>query len=945
MANPEDKDKLYSVGKTFIWFALAGMILTISLVAMVAQDYTREWKGWQRQFLRLKYEKTQQELKAVQQKIDKQKLEELQRQYADAEKNFKSKKPEYRKLAKEISKLDAEINKVQLEYQTLKQYQDSYKYYVEEYTLHHDGRAKEYEGKLKEIIPKVDSLRIRMEELEKSKEEKQKEVETLKMDEGAVRKEMEKLTAEVDRAKRKLETARINWAKIILDAPMLDFLRPTLQIQQAVLEDLHDDYHFAKVQKVDRCTTCHLGIDQKEFEDIPQPFRTHSKIDLMVGSTSPHPLEKFGCTVCHGGNGHSLTFKDAAHAPQNEKQAKEWEKKYHWHPLEKWAAKMLPLDHAEASCAKCHKGGVHVPQAEKLNEGHQLVQAFGCFGCHKIEGMENLWKVGPGLEHVGTKLEKEWIIKWLQDPKAFRPTTKMPRVFHLSNTSSPKDKEKNDAAIEGITTYLLKHSTPVELSQLRKSGDPKAGEKIFKDKGCLGCHSVENFGVSTFAANLSGMGSKTSPEWIYTWIQNPKHYHSKTRMPILRLTEEEATHVTSYLLTLRNPEFEAQTLPQAKPEVIDEMVLGFMRAKMRKEEAQAELAKMDQDARLHYLGERMISHLGCFACHDIDGFQDAKPIGTEFKNEGAKEIERLDFGYVPIERTRHAWFFQKLKEPRIFDQGKIKDYFEKLKMPDFTFTDEQARALTTYLLSKVEEPIPLQMKRGLNLKEEEVEAGRLLVSKLNCQGCHLLDGKGGQIKEVLADAGAAPPPLEGEGAKVQEAWLYEFLKDPTTIRPWLTLHMPTFGFSHEELTTLIKYFSNLAKQDIFFEDIRPDAQPTPTPEELSAGKKLFETFQCAKCHEPKKGAALGASFLAPDLTLSKTRLKPQWIIDWLKDPQALQPGTMMPTFFPEGQSPAPDVLGGDAQKQIEAIQEYLMQYHPAAEEKAEPAEQAKKPKK
>lgn len=934
MTKPEDQDKLYSVPKTFMWFAIASIILTVSLAAMIAQDYSRDWKAWQRKFLRLKYEKTQEELKAVQQKIDNQKFEELKKQYALAEKNFKTKTPQYRSLEKEISKIDTEITKTRLEYQTLKQYQDSYKYYVEEYKLHHDPRAKEYEERLSKIIPQVDTLHSKIEELEKSKEEKQAGTDALKADEVALETEMERLTAEVDRVKRKLESVKINWAKMLLDAPMLDFLKPTLQIQQVVLEDLYDDYHFAKVQKVDRCTTCHLGIDQKGLEGAPQPFRTHSKLDLMVGSNSPHPLEKFGCTVCHGGNGHSLTFKDAAHTPQNKEQAKTWGKKYHWHSLEKWAVKMLPLDHAEASCVKCHKGVVNVPQAEKLNEGRRLVQTFGCYGCHKIEGFSteggHFGKAGPALEHVGTKLEKEWITKWLHDPKAFRPATKMPRIFHLSNSSTSEDAEKDNAAIEGIAAYLIKHSTPVELSRPSQAGDPKVGEKIFKDRGCLGCHSVENFGASTFAANLSGIGSKAAPEWIYTWIKNPKHYNPKTRMPILRLTDDEAANVTSYLMTFRSPEFEAQSVSTAKPEVVDEMVLGFMRAKMRKEEAQAELAKMDQEARLLYLGERMISHLGCFGCHDIDGFHDAKPIGTELMNEGAKEVDRLDFGFVPIERTRHAWFFQKLKEPRIFDQGKIKAYLEKLKMPDFTFTDEQAHALTTYLLSEVEEPIPLQMKRRLNLKEEEIEAGRLLVSKLNCQGCHLVDGKGGQIKELLADPGAAPPPLEGEGAKVQETWLYQFLKEPAAIRPWLTLHMPTFGFTHEEAAVLIKYFSYLANQDIFFENIKPGA--TPAPEELTAGKKLFEMFQCAKCHEPKKGTALGASFLAPDLTLAKTRLKPQWIIEWLKDPQTLQSGTMMPAFFPEGQSPAPDVLGGSAEKQIETIRDYLMQYHPQSEQ-------------
>ena len=71
---------------------------------------------------------------------------------------------------------------------------------------------------------------------------------------------------------------------------------------------------------------------------------------------------------------------------------------------------------------------------------------------------------------------------------------------------------------------------------------------------------------------------------------------------------------------------------------------------------------------------------------------------------------------------------------------------------------------------------------------------------------------------------------------------------------------------------------------------------------------------------------MGASFLAPDLTLAKKRLKPDWVVEWIKNPEALQPGTLMPGFFPEGQSPAPDILGGDSSKQIEAIRDYLFGY-------------------
>jgi hypothetical protein len=60
---------------------------------------------------------------------------------------------------------------------------------------------------------------------------------------------------------------------------------------------------------------------------------------------------------------------------------------------------------------------------------------------------------------------------------------------------------------------------------------------------------------------------------------------------------------------------------------------------------------------------------------------------------------------------------------------------------------------------------------------------------------------------------------------------------------------------------------------------------------------------------------------APDLALARHRLNPDWIIRWLKDPQKVQPGTKMPSFYPGGPD---DILGGKEDKQIEALRDYIM---------------------
>ena len=921
---------LYSVSKTFMWFTIVSLLLTASLVGIVWTDYSREWKDWQKKFVTLKLKKTREDLKKSEQTIDKKKVDDLEKALGDTHRAFAAHRSEVEGLQREITVLDSKIAKAKAEFQTNKQYEDSFRYYLEETRLHKDKKASEYETKLKELSPRVAMLKDKQESLEKEKEEKIAQLAKFQEKEKALQKNIDKVLEEKTRLEKSAKKLQPSLAKDILNAPMLDFIAPSLQIQQVVLEDLQDDYHFAKVQKVDRCTTCHLGIDQKGFEDAPQPFRTHPKLDLYLGSASPHPLEKVGCTVCHGGSGQAVSFVETAHTPNDDAQMKAWHTKYHWHELEAWDNKMLPSKHIEASCAKCHSGVVQVPQANKLNRGRQLATQLGCFNCHTVKGYESRWKVGPDLEHVQSKLKEDWILKWLENPRDFRDSTKMPQIFHLSNTLGPEDKAKNDAAIQSIAAYLLKNSEPLDLTSPPVNGNSQNGEKLVKTLGCLGCHSAAGVHASHLSPELSGLGSKTAPDWLYTWLKNPKHYSKNTRMPNLRLSDQEAADIASYLLSQHNEVFENKSPTKAKQEIVDQMILDALQGNLRHSEAETELKKMSADEKMQFLGKKSINQQGCFACHAIRGFEDAKPIGAELSDEGRKDTHKFDFGFIDIEHTRQDWIHQKLKDPRSFDQGKIKAYYDKLRMPQFNLTDDQIDALTIFVLSLTEEQIPLQSQKRLELKDKEVEKGRLLVQKFNCNGCHTLDGVEGTLRKLVEDPGAAPPILDGEGAKVQEQWLHGFLKSPTPIRPWIHYRMPTFGFEDKDLNTLVQYFHNLANQETTF----APAEVSEAPEEvLTAGKGLFDTFQCVKCHQvTQDSAAMGSSFLAPDLTIAKHRLKPEWVIQWLKDPQTLQEGTMMPTFFADGQTPATEVLDGDAEKQIRAIRDYLYRYETSPQE-------------
>ena len=49
---------------------------------------------------------------------------------------------------------------------------------------------------------------------------------------------------------------------------------------------------------------------------------------------------------------------------------------------------------------------------------------------------------------------------------------------------------------------------------------------------------------------------------------------------------------------------------------------------------------------LTYVGSRSISKYGCSGCHDIPGYEGAKPIGTTLADWGRKETSKLAFEHI-----------------------------------------------------------------------------------------------------------------------------------------------------------------------------------------------------------------------------------------------------------------------------------------------------------
>ena len=944
MAEKKGVGHAYNVDFLNVIFAASSLFLFLSVVWMVWDDYNREWKQVQRHFNALELQVTEAQRADAARKVDKNRLAQLEAQLKAAQQSVAANEKKVDEIQAKLKDVNARLFRATADYQYMKATydQDRYDFEATRATEPASSATAKKQKIAEDEAKRLDELNLAREKVEAEKADVQKDLGQYTGKAAALAKQIEETNAEQTRLTKRIDVIAPSVVKdYFRNAPLLDFMAPTIKVQQIILPNVVDDVNFIRVPKMDRCQTCHLAIDKKGYEKYPQPFTTHPNLELYLGGSSPHPIDKTGCTVCHEGMGQSVSFRDAAHSPSSPKQMADWEEKYGWEQPHLWDFPMLPTKMTQASCAKCHKQEIYIPKAEALNIAYATYERAGCYACHKTKGFDtNIRKPGPILTKIDSKLKPEWVKNWIRNPRAVKPTTWMPRFFYNSNNSSPEDAVRNEAEINAIVAYLFANAEKYEPAvKAPPHGDPKSGEQIVKSIGCQGCHVVgegarDQVGPRrTFGQPLENIGNKTTFEWIFDWVRDPKHYNPNTYMPNLRLTDQQAADVASYLVTLTGPGGDA---PKATPDqsASDAALLDYMKNVMPFEEAKAQLAKWNPQEKQIELGRRAISRYGCFSCHDIKGFENAQSIGTDLSEEGSKLVTRLDFAFISdIPHTsKIAWFRTKLHDPRIFDRGRVLQPLDKLRMPNFDLSDVEIDRLLTAIMSFQREIQPPAAMPVRSARYDYEVNGRTLVHRKNCVGCHIIEGDGGDFVKLVADPSLGPPMLTPEGARVQPDWLYAFLRGPITIRPWLNVRMPTFGLDDPSLNGVIRYFGAVSNT------IGPFHAPQVVNVSASndaSGKALFEKLKCQQCHVlgtiPKDQPT---SNLAPDLRMAPERLNADWILQWLKKPSDILPGTRMPAFWPDYPKSFYPEMGGDAEAQILAIRDHLLTFRGGPSPKA-----------
>ncbi|MDP6581592.1 MAG: c-type cytochrome [Vicinamibacterales bacterium] len=932
MADKRAVGHAYNIDFLNVVFAASSLFVLFTTVWMIWDDYDREWKNYQRQFTQLEMEVTRAGLAAAQGDVDQARVAELTSQRAAAEQELASSAAQRDELEAQLAEVERELFVATQNFQFTKANYDVDRYAFESRReeIHAEDPEAEVPGEAEVTALYEEWLAqgLEVESQTATRDGLRAQLAAISEGVAVIDDELTSLTGETERLQgliSDLEPSLID--DYLLNAPLVDFLAPSLKVRQTITPNVVDDVNFIRVPKMDRCETCHLAIDREGYEEYPQPFRTHPNLDVYVGNSSPHSIETTGCTVCHEGMGQSITFVDAAHSPATDEQMAQWEVDYHWEESHLWDYPMLPTGMTEASCAKCHKGEVFVPEADNLNLAYGMYERAGCYSCHKTAGFEDLRKPGPDLVKVASKLDREWVSDWLRDPRAVKPSTWMPRVWYNSNTDSPEDAVRNEVEIDAVVAYLYANSEEHELAVSNpRRGDAENGQQIVEAVGCLACHVTggetrQAAGPRrTFGQPLQAIGSKTTFEWLFDWVRNPRHYSAEAYMPDMRLTDGEVSDVAEYLVGLTGGTgVGAQATYQATD--VDAVLLDYIRAIVPYEEAQAEVAGMSPEERQLDLGRRAIGRYGCYSCHEIDGFDDIQPIGTELSAEGSKLLPQFDFAFVhDIPHTKRDWIGQKLLDPRIYDRNRILQPLEKLRMPDFGFSEEEARLLTTAVMSFQRDVQPKVAQVARSARKDATINGRNLFRRRNCVACHEMEGDGGDYRDLVEEAHLAPPLLTPEGAKVKPDWLYAFLRGPITIRPWLDVRMPSFGLDDADWNEAIDYFAAVSDAVGPFRTHEVD----PDPGDLRTGEELFELLRCQQCHVLDTiPEGQDVATLAPDLRMSPERLQADWVLEWMIRPLDIQPGTNMPNFWTEYPGSFYPQFEQDGVAQIRSIRDYL----------------------
>ncbi|MBA4063362.1 MAG: hypothetical protein C0501_06550 [Isosphaera sp.] len=558
-----------------------------------------------------------------------------------------------------------------------------------------------------------------------------------------------------------------------------------------------------------------------------------------------------------------------------------------------------PLPHQFLGHLAADRPATFLKDAEE-DRGRFLFEELACARCHS-HARDPMAKAladrpGPNLGEIGKRAYPGWIDAWLADPAKHRPNTTMPKLF--------ADDDRGKAERYAVTRYLVSLTgAPLDAPKPPAIVPPDVkqsldrGRVLYTVTGCAACHEQAKpkpkneeddreprkpedlvFGVPAKYA-LGAVGSKTRPEPLAAYLQNPLKTAPAGRMPHMQLNAQEATDLARHLCQATDPVVKPG-MPAA-PATRPADLLA---------EPDAAVARLPADGQWAAVGAKLFFSKGCVNCHSVD------PAG--------KAAEPHPFATLADVRKAGA-------------KGCVGPKPDPAKVPVYTLAAKDRDAVVAFL------------KTGLDGAGSPAPAfaARVALKRFNCLNCHSRDGEGG-IPTDLADQmrllekaenadDIRPPLLTGVGHKARTSWLKSVLVGGGRARPWMQLRMPQYGEPN---------VGHLPESLAALEGTVPDDAVHAVSvgaAGVGVGQQIVGKggLGCISCHDI--GGVANTGTRGPDLSTINQRVRYDWYERWLHQPLRMAPGTRMPQAFVEGKSTLSTVLGGDPKGQAEAMWGYL----------------------
>jgi len=245
-------------------------------------------------------------------------------------------------------------------------------------------------------------------------------------------------------------------------------------------------------KRIDRCISCHHGLEDQRMSEAPQPHRQHPG-DFLTD----HPVPEYGCTMCHGGQGGALSQEEA----------------FGQLAETHWSYPLLEQPYIQASCGKCHLAIFNEDEGEQAElmsgmevflRGKIIFSEEGCLGCHQARGIGGI--IGPDLTEQGEKTRHEysfqnirgeqsisnWLKEHFKDPEMVSPGSQMLRI---------NLEEKELDALATFVMGLAKPDIPFDYFSMPTLNEFKGIRESMKAEGafarlCSACHGKDGEGKS-----------------------------------------------------------------------------------------------------------------------------------------------------------------------------------------------------------------------------------------------------------------------------------------------------------------------------------------------------------------------------------------------------------------------------------------------------------------